>query len=51
MERLGLVESAAGAARLFGLESLAMTLDQAVAAERRSSLDGLLAIWQGFDER
>lgn len=51
IERLGLVESAAGVARAFGLDALAQTLDQAVAAERRSSLDGLLAIWQGFDAR
>jgi protease-4 len=50
-ERLGLVEGAAGAARLLGLETLAVALDQAVTVERRSSLDGLLAIWQGSDAR
>lgn len=51
MERLGLVESAAAAAKVFGLDTLAVALDQAVTAERRGSLDGLLAIWQGFDAR
>ncbi|MGJ0510519.1 MAG: signal peptide peptidase SppA [Methylocystis sp.] len=51
MEQLGLVEGAAGAARTVGLDSLALALDQAVATERRSRLDGLLAIWQGFDAR
>ncbi|MEK4033161.1 signal peptide peptidase SppA [Methylocystis sp. IM3] len=51
MERLGLVESAATAAKVFGLDTLAAALDQAVTAERRGSLDGLLAIWQGFDAR
>ncbi len=51
LERLGLVEGAASASRLLGLESLALMLDQAVATERRGTLDGLLAIWQGFDAR
>ncbi|MGE5370069.1 MAG: signal peptide peptidase SppA [Chloroflexota bacterium] len=51
LERLGLVEGAATASRLVGLESLALLLDQAAVAERRGSLDGLLAIWQGFDAR
>jgi protease IV len=51
IERLGLVEGAAGFARAFGFESLAGVLEQAVVAERISSLDGLLAIWQGFDAR
>jgi protease-4 len=41
IERLGLVEGASAAAML----------DQASSAERRASLDGLLAIWQGFDVR
>ncbi len=51
LERLGLVESVASAARILGLETLALALDQAVTVERRGSLDGLLAIWQGFDAR
>ncbi len=51
LERLGLVEGAASASRLLGLESVALVLDQAAATERRGSLDGLLAIWQGFDAR
>jgi protease-4 len=51
LERLGLVEGAASVSRVFGLESVAAVLDQAVATERRGSLDGLLAIWQGFDAR
>jgi protease IV len=51
LERLGLVEGAASASRLLGLESVAFVLDQAAASERRGSLDGLLAIWQGFDAR
>jgi protease IV len=51
LERLGLVEGAATASRLVGLESLALLLDQAAVTERRGSLDGLLAIWQGFDAR
>ncbi len=51
IERLGLVESAAGAARVFGLESLAAVLDRAAGAESRAGLDGLLAIWQGLDAR
>lgn len=51
LERLGLVEGAASASRLLGLDSVALLLDQAVASERRGTLDGLLAIWQGFDAR
>lgn len=51
LERLGLVEGAASVSRVVGLESVAAVLDQAVATERRGSLDGLLAIWQGFDAR
>jgi protease-4 len=51
LERLGLVEGAASVSRGVGLESVAAVLDQAVATERRGSLDGLLAIWQGFDAR
>ncbi|WP_457797904.1 signal peptide peptidase SppA [Methylocystis sp. S23] len=51
IESLGLVESAAIAARLIGLETAAGALEGAATAERRASLDGLLAIWQGFDVR
>jgi protease IV len=51
IERLGLVEAAAGFARVFGFESTAAALDQAASAEKSASLDGLLAIWQGFDAR
>lgn len=51
IERLGLVESAAAAAHVLGLETAAGALEQAASAERRASLDGLLAIWQGFDVR
>jgi protease-4 len=51
LERLSLVESAAGAAKTLGFESLGSLLDQAVVAERRGRLDGLLAIWQGLDAR
>ncbi len=49
IERLGLVESAASAARVFGMDAFASALEQASHAERAASLDGLLAIWQGFD--
>lgn len=51
IERLGLVESAAGVARLVGFNSFAGVLEQAASAERSSGLDGLLAIWQGSDAR
>jgi protease-4 len=51
LERLGLVESAAGLARTFGFETIALVLDQTAATERVGRLDGLLAIWQGFDAR
>jgi protease-4 len=51
IERLGLVEGAAGAARAMGLDSVAGVLEQAASAQRSSGLDGLLAIWQGFDAR
>jgi protease IV len=51
LERLGLVESAAGLARTFGFETIALVLDQSAATERVGRLDGLLAIWQGFDAR
>jgi protease-4 len=51
LERLGLVESAAGMARTFGFETIALVLDQTAATERVGRLDGLLAIWQGFDAR
>jgi protease-4 len=48
IERLGLVEGAAGLARAAGLETLAMGLENAARSERVAGLDGLLAIWQGF---
>jgi protease IV len=51
IERLGLLESAAGLARTFGFETIALVLDQSAATERSGRLDGLLAIWQGFDAR
>jgi protease IV len=51
LERLGLVEGAASVSRLLGLETLALVLDRAVVTEQRGTLDGLLAIWQGFDAR
>lgn len=51
IERLGLVESAAALARVAGLAAVAEVLDQAASAEKSASLDGLLAIWQGFDAR
>jgi protease-4 len=51
LESLGFVEGAAAAAHLAGLETAAGALEQAASAERRASLDGLLAIWQGFDVR
>ncbi|MCC3246021.1 signal peptide peptidase SppA [Methylocystis sp. WRRC1] len=49
LERLNLVESAAKMARAVGLDSFAGALEQVARAERGGSLDGLLAIWQGFD--
>lgn len=51
LERLGLLDSAASLARTFGFESVALVLDQSAATERVGRLDGLLAIWQGFDAR
>lgn len=51
IERLGLVDSAAALARVSGFDSFARILEQASSAERSASLDGLLAIWQGFDAR
>ncbi|WP_442756043.1 signal peptide peptidase SppA [Methylocystis sp. JAN1] len=51
IERLGLVEGAAAVAHVIGLETAAGALEQAAGAERRASLDGLLAIWQGFGVR
>lgn len=51
IERLGLVEGAAALARVAGLAAIAEVLDQAASAEKSASLDGLLAIWQGFDAR
>jgi protease IV len=51
IERLGLVEGAAALAQAAGLESVAGALDHAASVERSASLDGLLAIWQGFDAR
>jgi protease-4 len=47
LERLGLVETAANVAGAFGYATLADALRQSSFAERRSGLDGLLAIWQG----
>ena len=38
-------------ARVAGLAAVAEVLDQAASAEKSASLDGLLAIWQGFDAR
>jgi len=49
LERLNLVEGAASVARAAGFESFAGALEQAARAGRSGSLDGLLAIWQGFD--
>lgn len=49
IERLGLVEGAAGVARAVGFDWAAGVLDRAASAERSGGLDGLLAIWQGFD--
>lgn len=51
LERLGLLDSAASVARTFGFETIALVLDQSAATERAGRLDGLLAIWQGFDAR
>jgi protease-4 len=48
IERLGLVESVAGLARVAGFDSVAVGLESAVQSERIAGLDGLLAIWQGF---
>lgn len=45
-ERLGLFESAAGAARLLGFDSLAVALEQAAQTSEKASLDGMVAIWQ-----
>jgi protease-4 len=46
LERLGLIESAAGIARIAGLASIADFLEKTILLERTSELDGLLAIWQ-----
>jgi protease-4 len=46
LERLGLIESAAGIARVAGLASIADFLEKTILLERTSELDGLLAIWQ-----
>lgn len=48
IERLGLVESAAGLARAAGFEAFALGLESATRAQQAAGLDGLLAIWQGF---
>lgn len=49
MERLGLLEGAATVSRAIGLDVFAAALEHAARAERSSGLDGLLAIWQGFE--
>lgn len=46
LERLGLVESLAGAARAFGLASVADLLEQGARAAEKGMLDGMVAIWQ-----
>jgi protease-4 len=46
LERLGLIESAAGIARFAGLASIAEFFEKTIVLERTSELDGLLAIWQ-----
>lgn len=46
LERLGLIEGAAGIARVAGLASIADFLEKTIVLERTSELDGLLAIWQ-----
>jgi protease IV len=51
LERLGLMESAASVARAFGFETVALVLDRTASTEQSGRLDGLLAIWQGFDVR
>lgn len=51
LERLGLLDSAASVARAFGFETMALVFDRSAATERVGRLDGLLAIWQGFDAR
>jgi protease-4 len=51
LERLGIMESAASVARAFGFETVALVLDRSAATEQSGRLDGLLAIWQGFDVR
>jgi protease-4 len=51
LERLGIMESAASVARAFGFETVALVLDRSAATEQTGRLDGLLAIWQGFDVR
>jgi protease-4 len=46
LERLGLFGAAARVAELFGLDSLAQTLDRVDLAQSLRVLDGPLAIWQ-----
>jgi protease-4 len=46
LERLGLFGAAARVAELFGLDSLALTLDRVDLAQSLRVLDGPLAIWQ-----
>jgi hypothetical protein len=46
LERLGIFGAAARAAELFGLDSLAQTLDRVDLAQSLRVLDGPLAIWQ-----
>ena len=48
IERLGLVEGAAGLARAAGFETFAAGLEGAMRSQQAAGLDGLLAIWQGF---
>lgn len=46
LEQFGLVESLSGAARTFGLGSLADVLEQGAHMAEKGMLDGMVAIWQ-----
>lgn len=46
-ERLGLLDSLAGAARALGFAPLAEVLEQGARAAEKGMLDGMVAIWQG----
>lgn len=46
LEQFGLVESLSGAARTFGLGSLADVLEQGARMAEKGMLDGMVAIWQ-----